>query len=100
MRKSLLRTFAITAVLLLIGAGSALALRLQVANIVVITDGGFTPTTLPKHEFAPITVHGEGRIGTTDGSLPPILKKLTVCSLPKMKQIRNDCTGNQTKRLM
>src|SRR6202012_4669824 len=27
---------------------------------------------------APITLHGEGRIGTTDGSLPPILHKLTV----------------------
>jgi hypothetical protein len=44
----------------------------------VVGEGGFTPTTLPKHEFAPITIHGEGSIGTTDGSLPPILKKLTV----------------------
>jgi hypothetical protein len=44
----------------------------------VIGEGGFTPTTLPKHGTAPITLHGEGKIGTTDGSLPPILKTLVV----------------------
>lgn len=78
MRKSLLRTFAITAVLLLAGAGSALALRLQIANIVIVTDGGFTPTTLPKHEFAPIELHGYGKISTSDGALPPILKEIVL----------------------
>jgi hypothetical protein len=59
-------------------SGAALAIVLRAGSIEVIGEGGFTPTTLPKHEFAPITVHGEGSIGTTDGSLPPILKKLTV----------------------
>ena len=78
MRKSLLRTFAIVAVLLLVGAGSALALRLQVANIVVITDGGFTPTTLPKKGYAPIKLHGYGKISTKDGGLPPILETITL----------------------
>jgi hypothetical protein len=76
MRKSLLRTFAIAAVLLLVGAGSALALRLQVANIVVVTDGGFTPTTLPKHGYAPIKLSGHGKISTVDGGLPPILDEI------------------------
>jgi hypothetical protein len=76
MRKSLLRTFAIAAVLLLVGAGSALALRLQIANIVVVTDGGFTPTTLPKEGYAPIKLNGHGRISTVDGGLPPILKQI------------------------
>lgn len=76
MRKSLLRTFAIVAVLLLVGAGSALALRLQVANIVVVTDGGFTPTTLPKKGFAPIKLNGYGKISTVDGALPPILDQI------------------------
>jgi hypothetical protein len=77
MRKTVLRTFAVLAVLALVGAGSAYALRLQVGNVVIVTDGGFSPTTLPKHELAPIEVHGFGQIETTDGALPPILKQLT-----------------------
>ena len=51
---------------------------LRAGTLEVVGEGGFTPTTLPKHKTAPITLHGEGRIGTTDGSLPPILKTLTV----------------------
>lgn len=78
MRKSLLRTFAVIAVLLLVGAGTATALRLQIANIVVVTDGGFTPTTLPKKGFAPITLKGYAKLSTTDGGLPPILQTITL----------------------
>jgi hypothetical protein len=59
-------------------SGAALAIVLREGPIEVVGEGGFTPTTLPKHKFAPITIHGEGRIGTTDGSLPPILEKLIV----------------------
>jgi len=76
MRKALLRLFVITGVLLLVGVGSALALRLAIGNIVVTTDGGFSPTTLPKHEYAPITIRGHGRISTVDGTTPPILKQI------------------------
>jgi hypothetical protein len=65
-------------VVLLVGAGSAAALRLTLGNVVVVTDGGFTPTTLPKHHFAPIRLHGYGKISTSDGKLPPILEKLTI----------------------
>lgn len=78
MRKTVLRVSAVAAVLLLAAAGTAVALRLQVANIVVTTDGGFTPTTLPKHGLAPIELHGYGKIGTVDGTLPPILKTITL----------------------
>lgn len=78
MRKSLLRAFAAAAVLVLVGAGSALALRLEVGNIVVVTDGGFTPTTLPKNGFAPIKLHGYGKISTKDGALPPVLETITI----------------------
>jgi hypothetical protein len=76
MQKTVLRGSALAAVLVLAVAGSALALRLQVGNIVVTTDGGFSPTTLPRHEFAPIKLHGYGRIATVDGSEPPILKEI------------------------
>jgi hypothetical protein len=76
MRKTLLRTLVLAAALALAAGGSAYALRLQVGNIIVIGDGNFSPTTLPKHQVAPIKLHGYGKIETADGSLPPILKQL------------------------
>lgn len=78
MRKTVLRTTVLTLVLVLAMAGGALAIVLREGPIEVIGEGGFTPTTLPKKTTAPITLHGEGKIGTTDGSLPPILKTLTL----------------------
>ena len=78
MRKNVLRTGVLTIVALLAMGGVAAAIVLRAGPIEVIGEGGFTPTTLPKHKTAPITLHGEGRIGTTDGSLPPILKKLVI----------------------
>jgi hypothetical protein len=78
MRKSVLRAGTLAAVVLLVGAASAVALVLQAGNIVVTTDGGFTPTTLPKHTFAPIRLHGYGKISTADGSLPPVLETIVL----------------------
>jgi hypothetical protein len=77
MRKNVLRTLAVVAVLALAGAGSAYALRLSAGNLIIVTDGGFSPTKLPKHEFAPIKLHGYGKIETADGTPPPVLKQLT-----------------------
>src|SRR6185312_5492737 len=78
MRKNVLRTSVLTVVALMLMSSAALAIVLRAGSIEVVGEGGFTPTTLPKHEFAPITIHGEGSIGTTDGSLPPVLEKLNV----------------------
>lgn len=78
MRKNVLRAAVFTVVALLTMGGVATAIVLRSGSIEVVGEGGFTPTTLPKHGLAPITLHGEGHIGTTDGSLPPILEKLTV----------------------
>jgi hypothetical protein len=78
MQKILLRTLAAAAVLLLAAGGTAYALRLQVGNIVVVTDGGFSPTTLPKHEVAPIKLHGFGKFETVDGTPPPILQQIVI----------------------
>jgi hypothetical protein len=77
MQKTLLRVAAVVSVLVLMGAASAYAIRIQVGNIVVVADGGFSPTTLPKDRLAPIEAHGYGEVKTADGSLPPILQKLT-----------------------
>jgi hypothetical protein len=68
----------VTAVVLLVAAASAGALVLRAGNLVITTDGGFSPTTLPKHRFAPIRLHGYGKISTTDGSLPPVLETITI----------------------
>lgn len=78
MRKNVLRMSVLTVVLVLAMGGAALAIVLRAGPLEVVAEGGFTPTTLPKHKTAPITLHGEGKIGTTDGSLPPILKTLTL----------------------
>ena len=77
MRKNVLRTAILTVVALLAMCGAALALVLRAGPIEVTAEGGFSPTTLPKHETAGIMLHGEASIGTTDGSLPPIVKTLT-----------------------
>jgi hypothetical protein len=49
----------------------ALAERVQLGNIVVDVEGGFHPTTLPKHSFAPISLEAGGDVSTLDGALPP-----------------------------
>jgi hypothetical protein len=68
----------VAVIVLLVGAGSATALRLTLGNVVVVTDGGFTPTTLPKQHFAPIKLHGFGKISTANGETPPILETITL----------------------
>ena len=73
---------AVTAALVLAAAGAALASRsvvkvhLQAGNLLVIGEGGFSPTLLPKKVDAPITIFGKGRLDTVDGTLPPILETI------------------------
>ena len=45
--------------------------RIQLGNIVVDVDGGFSPRALPKHGFAPITLKADADVSTLDGNLPP-----------------------------
>lgn len=78
MRKTLLRVNVLVVVLLLVAAASALAIRLEAGNLVVNTDGGFSPTTLPKKGYAPIRLHGYGKISTKDGTPPPIVDTVTI----------------------
>jgi hypothetical protein len=69
---------AILALTLLTLATAAYALHLQIGNIVVDAEGGFAPKALPKHQNAPITLHGGGKLSTVSGELPPILKTITI----------------------
>ena len=57
---------------------SASGLKLRAGDIVIYADGGFAPTKLPKHENAPITIHGGVKITTVSGELPPILETIEV----------------------
>ena len=67
----------VLALALTIAAGAS-ALVIQVGDIVLNADGGFTPTTLPRHKDAPITIHGGGKVSTVSGELPPIVKTLLI----------------------
>jgi hypothetical protein len=76
LRKTLLRTVIAVGALALVLAGSAFAFRIEVGKLIVIGNGGFTPTKLPQDRNAPIRLHGYGKVETTDGSPPTPLKKL------------------------
>ncbi len=75
-RKFLIVALAALAVLAI--GSSAEAIKLRAGNIIIVADGGFTPTKLPRHENAPITIHGGGKISTVDGQLPPILETIDI----------------------
>jgi len=78
LQKTLLRALLVIGVLAVIGAGAAHALELRVGKIILLTDGGFSPTALPQNKDAPIKLHGYTKISTTDGTPPSPLKKLTL----------------------
>jgi hypothetical protein len=47
----------------------------RVGNLEMTFNGGFTPTTLPKKTFAPISLSASGSLKTLDGSHLPALKE-------------------------
>ena len=78
MRKTLLRTLVVLVVVGLVGAGAAEAIKLRIGNILIVGDGGFTPTTLPKDHDAPIKLFGHGSFKTVDGTIPPPLRQIVL----------------------
>jgi len=113
MRKTLLRTLAVGAAVLLVGAAGAQAIKPRIGNIVIGGDDAFSPTTLPKHENAPIKLFGHATFKTTDGTRPSPLRRLVLefdkhgavetrglpkCTMAKLvatttKQARELCPG-------
>ena len=59
-------------------SGAAEAQVIRIGDIILTADGGFTPTRLPKHENAPITIHGGGKVSTVSGAYPPILENINI----------------------
>lgn len=74
------RTTVAVAIVVIVGclAGTADAIRMQVGDIVVVGDGQVIPSTLPRHENAPIRLKMHGKLSTVSGELPPVFKHLTL----------------------
>ena len=67
-----------TVLVALTATATASALKVRVGDLVLNADGGFSPTALPKHTDAPITLHGGGKLSTVSGELPPIAETLVI----------------------
>ena len=63
---------------LLVVAGTASAVQIRMGDIILNAHGSFSPRALPKHEDAPITLHGGGKVSTVSGELPPIVETLNI----------------------
>ncbi len=94
------------AALALLAAGPVQGELSQSGNVRISFDGDFSPRSLPRERLAPISVHVEGAIGTTDGSHPPPVRrveialnrhgKLTTRGLPRCTSARLQSTSTQT----
>jgi hypothetical protein len=81
MRRRLLWTLTLGATLAVAAAAMAIAAKptvVRAGNLVITLNGGVSPTKLPKHRLAPITLSVSGSIATTDGSQPPAAKTVTI----------------------
>jgi hypothetical protein len=82
MRKYLILTMAIGALIALTVAGIASAgnkpITVRSGNLEFTFNGGFSPSVLPKKTLAPIALTAEGKIKTVDGTHPPALKEVVV----------------------
>jgi hypothetical protein len=113
MSRRLRRTLIVTTVLVLLGCGTAFALREEIGSSVVSATAVIEPHALPAKGNAPVKLSSVVRIGTNDGSIPNTLKSLTfaldgngsvgakgipVCTMAKLEgtttaQARKVCAG-------
>jgi hypothetical protein len=61
-----------------LAAGIAGAALVEVDDVVLQADGGFTPQTLPRHRFAPIDFQGHVEISGRNGAGPPKLRQALI----------------------
>jgi hypothetical protein len=76
MRKYLMLTMALGALIAVSVAGISSATTVTVGNLKFKAEGNFSPKSLPKKTLAPIGLTAEGAISTTDGTHPPALKEV------------------------
>jgi len=65
-----------SATFVLAGTASAIKVHLQLGELVVDGEGGFSPKRLPKKRDAPIEIHGGGRLSTVSGAYPPVIENI------------------------
>jgi hypothetical protein len=78
MRKYLLITMALGAMVALTVAGIAVAekpTKVRAGNLELTFNGGFTPKALSRTKPTPITLNVSGKIRTVDGTHPPAMKE-------------------------
>jgi hypothetical protein len=75
--KSLRVAIALCAIAALPIAGANGAL-VQVGDLVLRADGGFTPQKLPRRAFAPIDFQGHADLSTRSGGMPPALQQAVI----------------------
>jgi hypothetical protein len=68
-------TLSATAALL---SGGATAALVEIGDLVLRADGGFTPQKLPRRAFAPIHFRGHADLSTKSGAMPPALQQAVV----------------------
>ncbi len=81
MRKRLMLTLALGAVVALVFAGVSSAFKptvIRVGNLILTFNGGITPTKLPKNEQAHIALNVSGGIETADKTQPPALTQFII----------------------
>jgi hypothetical protein len=76
-RKRVLLVVALTTLCFVI-ASIARAELVEHGDLFVKFDGGISPTALPRHENAPITVSVDGTIKTLSGDRPPALRFIAI----------------------
>lgn len=62
----------------LTGAGLAKGELSQRGNLRISFSGSFSPHALPRYRPAPVTVAIRGKIGTTDGTHPPAVRRIEI----------------------
>lgn len=64
--------------LLAVARSGAVSVELRSGDLLIHAEGGFSPTTLPKHTDAPITAHGGGKLSTVSGDYPPVIESINL----------------------
>ncbi|MDQ3724270.1 MAG: hypothetical protein M3335_00020 [Actinomycetota bacterium] len=75
---ALVRAGLLALALAAVGAAGATGALVEVNDLVLRADGGFTPQSLPKRSYAPIEFHGRVDISAKDGGKPVALRQALI----------------------
>jgi hypothetical protein len=76
MSRALPKVLAVAALIGLVVAGSAYALRAEIGATTLSATVNVLPRELPENRLAPVELTSITRVGTKDGSMPPMLQSL------------------------